>query len=92
MSKLIKLYHLDLLNAKWVFFLSFFVCLLPNMVLSQETTKKISKVVIDPGHGGKDSGTMGTKRYKKYEKDIALAISLKLGRYIEDNYISLIKF
>ncbi len=85
-SKLIKLYHLDLLNAKWVFFLSFFVCLFPNMALSQQTTKKISKVVIDPGHGGKDSGTMGTKRYKKYEKDIALAISLKLGRYIENNY------
>ena len=44
--------------------------------------KKAFTVVIDPGHGGKDPGTV----YKKiYEKDIALAISLKLGNYIKKN-------
>ena len=47
-----------------------------------ENTTTIKKIVIDPGHGGKDSGTMGTKRYKRYEKDIALDVSLKLGNYI----------
>ncbi len=42
----------------------------------------IRTVVIDAGHGGKDSGAVG-KRGK--EKDIALAIALKLGAYIEEN-------
>ncbi len=42
----------------------------------------VKTIVIDPGHGGKDPGCHGSK-YK--EKDIALAVSLKLGKYIEDN-------
>ena len=37
-------------------------------------------------HGGKDPGTLGTKRYSKYEKDIALSVSLKLGNYISDSF------
>ena len=48
-----------------------------------QRNNNIKTVVIDPGHGGKDPGTMGTKRYKIYEKDIALEISLRLGKYIE---------
>ena len=44
--------------------------------------KGIRTVVIDAGHGGKDPGAVG-KNAK--EKDIALAIALKLGKYIEDN-------
>src|SRR5690606_24122846 len=43
---------------------------------------KLSKVVVDAGHGGHDPGTHGRK-YK--EKDIALAIALKVGKYIEQN-------
>ena len=86
MSKLIKLYHLDLLNVKWLIFLLFFICNFSDIATCQQSKKKIAKVVIDAGHGGKDSGTMGTKRYKVYEKDIALNISLKLGSYIEENY------
>ena len=39
-------------------------------------------VVIDAGHGGKDPGCHGSK-YK--EKDVALAVALKLGKYIEEN-------
>ena len=50
------------------------------------TTNKIRTIVIDPGHGGKDPGTMGTKRYKKYEKDIALSVGLKLGKYISNEF------
>ncbi len=42
----------------------------------------IKTVVIDAGHGGKDPGCHGSL-YK--EKDIALAVALKLGKYIEDN-------
>lgn len=40
----------------------------------------IKTVVIDAGHGGKDPGCHGTE-FK--EKDVALAIALKLGAYIE---------
>ena len=39
-------------------------------------------VVIDAGHGGKDGGTLGKK---SMEKDIALSIALKTGKYIEEN-------
>ncbi len=43
---------------------------------------KVDTVVIDAGHGGKDSGTLG-KSTK--EKDVALKIALKVGKYIEQN-------
>lgn len=43
---------------------------------------KVDVVVIDAGHGGKDSGTLGKK---SKEKDVALSISLKIGKYIEEN-------
>ncbi len=43
---------------------------------------KIRTVVIDPGHGGKDPGAVGKT---SMEKDIVLAIGLKLGSYIEEN-------
>lgn len=49
--------------------------------LNKITEKNEWVVVIDPGHGGKDPGTLG-KQSK--EKDIALSISLKTGSYIED--------
>ncbi len=41
----------------------------------------VSTVVIDPGHGGRDYGAIGRRAN---EKDIALAISLKLGEYIRE--------
>lgn len=37
-------------------------------------------VVIDPGHGGKDSGAVGSKAY---EKDIALSASLMIKKKLE---------
>lgn len=50
---------------------------------SNETNYRIKKVVIDPGHGGKDSGCSG---HTHLEKDIALKISLKLGRALKNNF------
>lgn len=41
---------------------------------------KVMKIVIDPGHGGRDPGTLGS--YTK-EKDVALKVALKVGEYIE---------
>ena len=84
MPKLINLYYLSDKNVICILLLSFFIL---NPLFSQQgIDNKIKIVVIDPGHGGKDPGTMGTKRYNKYEKDIALSISLKLGEYIENSF------
>ncbi len=83
MPKLLNLYHLCSRNAIWIFLLSI-LFLNTSFTEDKKTANgKIKTIVIDPGHGGKDSGTMGTKRYTQYEKHIALAISLKLGAYIE---------
>jgi N-acetylmuramoyl-L-alanine amidase len=41
---------------------------------------RITTVVIDAGHGGKDPGALGKH---SREKDIALAVALKTGKYIE---------
>jgi len=41
---------------------------------------KIKKVVIDAGHGGDDPGAVGKK---SKEKDLALAVALKVGNYIK---------
>lgn len=43
-------------------------------------------VCIDAGHGGKDPGAIGSKRYKDTEKDIALKVSLLAGKYIEQEF------
>lgn len=45
---------------------------------------KIERVVIDAGHGGKDSGTHNLSGPKTYEKDVALSVALKLGGYIRE--------
>ena len=44
----------------------------------------LKTVVIDPGHGGRDPGNLGTKRYSTVERDITLAVTLKLGEYIRE--------
>ena len=41
---------------------------------------EVTKIVIDPGHGGKDPGTQGS--YTK-EKDVALEVALKVGEYVK---------
>ncbi len=45
--------------------------------------KVVRTIVIDPGHGGSDAGAKG--QYS-YEKDICLAVSLKLGKMIEAKF------
>ena len=86
MSKIINLYHISSRNALGLILLA---ALFVNPLFADDKKKKNNKIrtiVIDPGHGGKDSGTMGTKRYTQYEKHIALDISLKLGNYIKDAF------
>ena len=60
------------------------VCLIFFMGGSYAQQKdKISKVVIDAGHGGNSPGCVGKK---SKEKDINLAVALKFGKLISDNF------
>ena len=43
---------------------------------------RLQTIVIDAGHGGKDPGARGKF---SWEKDIALSISLELGRILKEN-------
>lgn len=43
---------------------------------------KIGKIVIDAGHGGHDTGTIGPNGLM--EKDVVLDVALKLGKLLED--------
>ena len=43
----------------------------------------VKTVCIDAGHGGHDGGCQGSN---SQEKHVALAIALKLGKYIEENF------
>jgi N-acetylmuramoyl-L-alanine amidase len=48
-----------------------------------EQVRRIQTMVIDPGHGGMETGAKG--KFGNLEKDITLAISLKLKAIIERN-------
>lgn len=50
---------------------------LPNLVFSS----KIKRIVIDPGHGGKDPGAIGKSGLR--EKDVVLDIAKRLARQLE---------
>lgn len=50
------------------------------MPAQAQQSYKVDKVVLDAGHGGKDPGCHG---HHTHEKEIALAITLELGRRIE---------
>lgn len=47
----------------------------------QRSRWKLDCIVLDAGHGGFDPGTIGVTRTK--EKDVTLAVALKLGKMIE---------
>jgi N-acetylmuramoyl-L-alanine amidase len=48
-----------------------------------QTKKLLSTIIIDPGHGGLDPGAKGTH---STEADVSLAVSLKLGDAIKENF------
>jgi N-acetylmuramoyl-L-alanine amidase len=52
-----------------------------NLSLAQQLGLGVKKVVIDPGHGGKDPGAMGNG---VREKDVVLRIAKKLKKRLED--------
>ncbi len=58
-----------------------FICV--NLVSYAQNSK--FSVVLDAGHGGKDVGTVGNKRYKTYESHIALNVVLEIGNLLKKN-------
>ena len=50
--------------------------------LNKQTSHKIFKIVIDPGHGGKDPGAIGPHGEK--EKDITLAVGIALAKRLRE--------
>ncbi len=56
-----------------------------NSTTSFADGKKVQKIVLDAGHGGNEPGALG--RISK-EKDLALSITLKLGKKLEQHYKS----
>ncbi|HHJ09908.1 MAG TPA: N-acetylmuramoyl-L-alanine amidase [Bacteroidetes bacterium] len=82
-SNILNIYFSN--SQQKIFFIVLAILLFPPWIKAQDNNKavyKIKKVVIDPGHGGKDPGTLGQH---SREKNIVLSIALKLGKYIEDN-------
>ena len=70
---------------QWYLMILFIVFFHKTYSQSSDNLEKntISTIVIDPGHGGKDPGALG-KNAK--EKDIVLAIGLKLGKLINEGF------
>lgn len=64
--------------------LLFFTFLLSTSNSFAQSGKSLNKIVIDPGHGGRDAGALAYK-HSKHEKDINLDISLRLGKIIKDS-------
>jgi N-acetylmuramoyl-L-alanine amidase/type II secretory pathway predicted ATPase ExeA len=51
--------------------------------LPRQLGLKISRIAIDPGHGGSDTGTVGPRGL--LEKNLCLDVALRLGHLIEEN-------
>ncbi len=71
-------------NLKTVLLLLF--CLFSGIILTsfhKDDPKTIKTIVIDPGHGGDDPGCSGINNK---EKDISLAVALRVGKLIEEHY------
>ena len=47
------------------------------------SSPKVKTIVIDPGHGGDKPGALG---HRSKEKDIVLAVAMKFGKLVSDNY------
>ena len=60
-----------------------FIAIVLLLSLLNIQAQQMFTVVIDPGHGGKDPGSVGTM---VYEKNINLAVALMLGILIEGNH------
>lgn len=74
-----------LLNKRFSGVFLIYVLTLFNLSIilaADDPDDKVNVVVLDAGHGGRDPGALGKN---SREKDIVLAITLKVGQYIEKN-------
>jgi N-acetylmuramoyl-L-alanine amidase len=72
------------INGKYIIKIAIILLFTPQLFAQVEVgSRKIKTVVIDPGHGGRDPGAVG-KMSK--EKEIALGISQKLGKLINQRF------
>lgn len=71
------------MDRKFPLYTGLLLALLIFLPFSLKAAAKTFTVVIDAGHGGKDPGAKGSI---VNEKEINLAVALKLGRLIEDNH------
>jgi N-acetylmuramoyl-L-alanine amidase len=78
--KNVKLRTININSIK--LFSIFLVFTISTVSASEVKEPKKWVIVIDAGHGGRDSGAQGSI---SFEKNIALAIALKTGEYIEQN-------
>ncbi len=53
-----------------------------EVTLAEQLGLKVRRVVIDAGHGGHDTGTVG--KVGTQEKNVALAVALRLGQVLTD--------
>ena len=53
-----------------------------SLLLRRREEEKVYKVVLDPGHGGKDPGAIGPSGLK--EKDVVLAVAKELAKLLEE--------
>lgn len=66
--------------------LRIFLILLTTLGFSFEAlhAQGVQKVIIDPGHGGKDPGAIGITGLQ--EKDVVLSVSQMTAQYLKDNF------
>ena len=76
----IKIYLKDRMFIKRLLLLAL---LISNSLLFAQNSK--FTVVLDAGHGGKDAGTVGNNRYKTFERDVALAVVLEVGKLLKND-------
>jgi N-acetylmuramoyl-L-alanine amidase len=60
-----------------------------DVTLAEQLGLKVRRVVIDAGHGGHDTGTIGAAGTK--EKDVALAIAKRVGAILRDQGLMVVQ-
>lgn len=79
---------MEVFNPRSTFYLPLLLIVFLGIGFGSSAQSKkyaITKIVVDAGHGGHDGGCHG--KHAK-EKDVALAVSLKFGKMVEENFPS----